>query len=346
MEEIKFEQEPIVFCKGGGCTAKLGPGALSSVLSKIPKTEDPNLLIGYDSSDDAAVYKLTDEIAIVQTLDFFPPMVEDPYIFGQIAAANALSDVYAMGGEVKTALNIVCFPERMDLNILGQILQGGSEKVKEAGGVLAGGHSIADDSVKYGLSVCGIIHPDQIYANNTCQEGDALLLTKPLGVGIVCTAQRVGAASLEAMDQAVKSMSTLNRYASEIIRKYRVHACTDVTGFGFLGHLCEMLEDDYTAVVDKGRIPYIPECPDYVEEFYLTAAAQRNRNHVQDKVEFIDCSFAVEEILYDAQTSGGLLVSMSQEDALKALEELKELGLPCDIVGRVEKRQEKTVIVC
>lgn len=341
-----MEQSPIEFCKGGGCTAKLGPAVLSNVLSKIPKTPDPNLLIGYDSSDDAAVYKLTDEIAIVQTLDFFPPMVEDPYLFGQIAAANALSDVYAMGGEVKTALNIVCFPEQMDLNILGQILLGGSEKVKEAGGVLAGGHSIADDSVKYGLSVCGTIHPDEIYANNTCQEGDALLLTKPLGVGIVCTAQRVNAASKDAMDQAIKSMSTLNRYASEIIRKYRVHACTDVTGFGFLGHLCEMLEEDYTAVVDKNRIPYIPECPNYVEEFYLTAAAQRNRNHVQDKVEFIDCSFAIEEILYDAQTSGGLLVSMNQEDALKALEELKKLGLPCNIVGQVEKRQQKTVIIC
>lgn len=341
-----MEQSPIEFCKGGGCTAKLGPAVLSNVLSKIPKTPDPNLLIGYDSSDDAAVYKLTDEIAIVQTLDFFPPMVEDPYLFGQIAAANALSDVYAMGGEVKTALNIVCFPEQMDLNILGQILLGGSEKVKEAGGVLAGGHSIADDSVKYGLSVCGTIHPDEIYANNTCQEGDALLLTKPLGVGIVCTAQRVNAASKDAMDQAIKSMSTLNRYASEIIRKYRVHACTDVTGFGFLGHLCEMLEEDYTAVVDKNRIPYIPECPNYVEEFYLTAAAQRNRNHVQDKVEFIDCSFAIEEILYDAQTSGGLLVSMNQEDALKALEELMKLGLPCNIVGQVEKRQQKTVIIC
>lgn len=341
-----MEQSPIEFCKGGGCTAKLGPAVLSKVLSKIPKTPDPNLLIGYDSSDDAAVYKLTDEIAIVQTLDFFPPMVEDPYLFGQIAAANALSDVYAMGGEVKTALNIVCFPEQMDLNILGQILLGGSKKVKEAGGVLAGGHSIADDSVKYGLSVCGTIHPDEIYANNTCQEGDALLLTKPLGVGIVCTAQRVNAASKDAMDQAIKSMSTLNRYASEIIRKYRVHACTDVTGFGFLGHLCEMLEEDYTAVVDKNRIPYIPECPNYVEEFYLTAAAQRNRNHVQDKVEFIDCSFAIEEILYDAQTSGGLLVSMNQEDALKALEELMKLGLPCNIVGQVEKRQQKTVIIC
>lgn len=341
-----MQQEPIEFCKGGGCTAKLGPAVLSRVLGRLPKTQDPNLLIGYDSSDDAAVYKLTDELAVVQTLDFFPPMVEDPYTFGQIAAANALSDVYAMGGDVKTALNIVCFPESMDLNILGQILQGGSEKVREARGVLAGGHSIADDSVKYGLSVMGTIHPDKIYANNTCREGDALLLTKPLGVGIVCTADRVGGASEKAMELAVKSMSTLNSYASKIVRKYKTHACTDVTGFGFLAHLCEMLEETYTAVVDKDRIPYIPECPDYVEEFYLTAAAQRNRNHVQDKVVFENCSFALEEILYDARTSGGLLVSMDYEDARKALEEIRLLGLPCDIVGRVEKRQKKSIIVC
>ena len=166
-----MEEEKIVFCKGGGCTAKLGPGALNRVLGKLPKAEDPNLLIGFDHSDDAAVYRLREDLAIVQTLDFFPPMVEDPYTFGQIAAANALSDIYAMGGEVKTALNIVCFPERMDLNILGQILLGGSEKVREAGGVLAGGHSIADQDVKYGLSVTGVIHPDKIFANNSCKRG-------------------------------------------------------------------------------------------------------------------------------------------------------------------------------
>ena len=206
-----MEEEKIVFCKGGGCTAKLGPGALNRVLGKLPKAEDPNLLIGFDHSDDAAVYRLREDLAIVQTLDFFPPMVEDPYTFGQIAAANALSDIYAMGGEVKTALNIVCFPERMDLNILGQILLGGSEKVREAGGVLAGGHSIADQDVKYGLSVTGVIHPDKIFANNSCKEGDVLLLTKPLGVGIVCTASRVGEASKEAMALAVKSMTTLDR---------------------------------------------------------------------------------------------------------------------------------------
>lgn len=337
--------EEIVFCKGGGCTAKLGPAVLSRVLSQLPKKKDENLLIGFEGSDDAAVYKLRDDLAIVQTLDFFPPMVDDPYTFGQVAATNALSDIYAMGGDVKTALNIVCFPESMDLNILGQILLGGNEKVMEAGAVLAGGHSIADADVKYGLSVTGTIHPDKIFANNGCKEGDALILTKPLGVGIVCTAARLKAASKNALDLAIKSMTTLNKYASEIVRKYDVHGCTDVTGFGFLVHLCEMLGENFTAVIDSKKIPYIPECEEYVEEFYLTAAGQRNRNHVQDKVQFMENNFFMEEILYDAQTSGGLLVSMDAKDAKNAIIELKELGLPCEIVGRIEKKREKTVIV-
>ena len=168
-----MSEENIVFCKSGGCTAKLGPGVLDHVLSRLPKKKDDNLLIGFDHADDAAVYRLSDDLAVVQTLDFFPPMVEDPYIFGQIAAANALSDIYAMGGTVKTALNIVCFPEKMDLNILGEILLGGNSKVQEAGGTLAGGHSIADEDVKYGLSVMGTIHPGRVYANNGVREGDA-----------------------------------------------------------------------------------------------------------------------------------------------------------------------------
>lgn len=340
-----MKQEEIVFCRGGGCTAKLGPGVLARVLEKIPKKADENLIIGYDSSDDAAVYKLSDDLAMVQTLDFFPPMVEDPYIFGQIAATNALSDVYAMGGEVKTALNIVCFPETMDLNILGKILLGGSEKVHEAGGVLAGGHSIADSDVKYGLSVTGIIHPDRIFPNNGCRPGDVLLLTKPLGVGIVCTASRVGGASDEALEGAIRSMTTLNKYASGIVRKYRVHGCTDVTGFGFLGHLCEMMGDACTAVIEKEAVPYLPQCPAYVEEFYITAAAQRNRNHVEKKVRFEKEDFVMEEILYDPQTSGGLLVAMEKEDAAAALAEIKALGLPCAIVGEVTERGEKAVIV-
>ncbi|GMB00473.1 selenide, water dikinase SelD [Pelosinus sp. IPA-1] len=337
--------EEIVFCKGGGCTAKLGPGMLSSVLQKLPKGADPNLLVGFDSSDDAAVYQLTDDVAVVQTLDFFPPMVDDPYTFGQIAATNALSDIYAMGGQVKTALNIVCFPEKMDLNILGEIMRGGNEKVQEAGGILVGGHSIADSDVKYGLSVMGTIHPDKIYKNNACQEGDYLLLTKPLGVGIVCTAQRVGESSKEAMDLAIRSMTTLNKYAAEIIGKYRVHACTDVTGFSFLGHLQEMLGDGFGAEIDSLQIPYIPEAVHYANEFFLTAAAQRNRNHVGDRVDFRKVPFAMEEILFDPQTSGGLLISLPLEDAELVLHEIKSLGLPCGLVGTVTKKDDKRIIV-
>ena len=208
-----MEKEKL-FCKGGGCTAKLGAGILSRVLSKLPQgPEDENLLVGYDSKDDAAVYKISDDIAFVQTLDFFPPMVDDPYTFGKIAATNALSDIYAMGGEVKTALNIVCFPEKMDLNILGEIMRGGAEKVIEAGGTLAGGHSIADSDVKYGLSVTGLVNLNKIYTNNGAKPGDALILTKRLGVGIICTANRVGEASSEAMKAVTDSMTTLNKYA-------------------------------------------------------------------------------------------------------------------------------------
>lgn len=338
-------ENEIVFCSGGGCTAKLGPGALSKVLEKLPKPEDPNLLVGFDHSDDAAVYRLSDDLAIVQTLDFFPPMVEDPYLFGKIAAANALSDIYAMGADVKTALNIVCFPEKMDLNVLGKILQGGNEKVREAGGVLAGGHSIADVGVKYGLSVTGTIHPDRIFQNNQALPGDYLILTKPLGVGIVCTAQRVGGATKQALKKATDSMEMLNKYASEIIRKYEVHSCTDVTGFGLLAHLMEMLDQKVSAEIWASEVPYISECEEYAEEFYITAAGQRNRNHVGDQVRFDNCTFALEEILFDPQTSGGLLVSMNPEDAKKAIKDLKKLGLPCGIIGRITKRQQTLITV-
>lgn len=340
-----MSKKDIVFCKGGGCTAKLGPGILSRVLERIPKKYDENLLIGFESSDDASVYKLTDDIAMVQTLDFFPPMVDDPYTFGKIAAANALSDIYAMGGEVKTALNIVCFPEQMDLNILGDIIQGGSEKVEEAGGVLSGGHSIMDQDVKYGLSVTGIINPNKIYQNNGCKIGDKLILTKPLGVGIVSTANRVGEASEEAMNQAIESMCTLNKYAAEIARKYDVHACTDVTGFSLLGHLNEMVAGDCSAVINSAQVPYIKEARDYAEEFLLTAAAQRNRNYLQDKILFNIDDFAMEEILFDPQTSGGLLIAVNPDDVKDIMEELNTLKLPCGVIGEVVESKAYKIIV-
>lgn len=338
--------DKVEFCKNGGCTAKLGAGVLSHILSRLPKgPADEQLLVGYDSKDDAAVYQVSSDTAIVQTLDFFPPMVDDPYLFGQIAAANALSDIYAMGGEVKTALNIVCFPEHMDLNILGEILRGGSEKVIEAGGVLAGGHSIADADVKYGLSVMGTVHPDQLYANNRGKAGDMLILTKKLGVGIICTANRVKEASQKAMDEAVRSMTTLNRYAAEICRKYPVHACTDVTGFGFLGHLHEMLDDRLSCVIDVERIPYIEEARQYADEFLLSAAGQRNRNFVQDHVTFEQIPFAMEEILFDPQTSGGLLLAVDPALAAELEEELQKTGLPARIVGKFLEKQEQEIMV-
>ena len=340
-----MSKKDIVFCKGGGCTAKLGPGILSRVLERIPKKYDENLLIGFESSDDASVYKLTDDIAMVQTLDFFPPMVDDPYTFGKIAAANALSDIYAMGGEVKTALNIVCFPEQMDLNILGDIIQGGSEKVEEAGVVLSGGHSIMDQDVKYGLSVTGIINPNKIYQNNGCKVGDKLILTKPLGVGIISTANRVGEASKEAMDKAIESMCTLNKYAAEIIRKYDVHACTDVTGFSLLGHLNEMVAGDCSAVINSTKVPYIKEARQYADEFLLTAAAQRNRNFLQDKVLFNIDDFAMEEILFDPQTSGGLLIAVNPEDVEEIMKELETLSLPCGVIGEVVNQKQHKIIV-
>ena len=338
--------DKVEFCKNGGCTAKLGAGVLSHILSRLPKgPADEQLLVGYDSKDDAAVYQVSSDTAIVQTLDFFPPMVDDPYLFGQIAAANALSDIYAMGGEVKTALNIVCFPEHMDLNILGEILRGGSEKVIEAGGVLAGGHSIADADVKYGLSVIGTVHPDQLYANNRGKAGDMLILTKKLGVGIICTANRVKEASQKAMDEAVRSMTTLNRYAAEICRKYPVHACTDVTGFGFLGHLHEMLDNRLSCVIDVEKIPYIEEARQYADDFLLSAAGQRNRNFVQDHVTFEQIPFAMEEILFDPQTSGGLLLAVDPALAAELEEELQKAGLPARIVGKFLEKQEQEIMV-
>lgn len=338
--------EKIVFCTGGGCTAKLGAGVLSRILEKLPRGEqDPNLLVGYDSKDDAAVYRITDELAFVQTVDFFPPMVDDPYTFGQIAAANALSDIYAMGGEVKTALNLVCFPESMDLNVLGEILRGGAEKVAEAGGSLAGGHSIADTGVKYGLSVTGLVDPRRMTANDTGRPGDKLLLTKALGVGLICTANRVGEAAPDQMEGAIRSMTTLNKTAAEIAHKYEVHAATDVTGFGFLGHLHEMMGDKLSCVIDAHAVPVLPGAWEAADACLYTAAGQRNRNHTGPFVQFKNVPFPMEEILFDPQTSGGLLLAAAPQDAAALEQELRAAGLPAAIVGEILEKQTTEITV-
>lgn len=335
----------IQFCTGGGCTAKLGPAVLERVLSKLPRPTDANLLVGTESSDDGAVYRLTDDLAVIQTTDFFPPMIEDPYIFGQIAAANALSDIYAMGGTAKTALNLVCFPEAMDLNILGKILQGGQEKVTEAGASLVGGHSIADSGVKYGLAVMGTVHPDKIWRNNGGQPGDRLLLTKPLGVGIVCTAGRVGLASEEAMKAATQSMTTLNRWAAEAASHYEVHACTDVTGFSLLGHLHEMVTGHCSAHLRASRIPVIPQALDYAGDFLTTAAGQRNRRFLSEKVNLRRIPFPMEEVLFDPQTSGGLLLAVPPEAEKPLLHDLEQFGLPCGCIGYLTEQENDEITV-
>lgn len=316
-------------------------------MSKLPKCKpDPNLLIGFDSADDAAVYKVSDEIAVVQTVDFFPPMVEDPYLFGKIAATNALSDVYAMGGEVKTAMNIVCFPQSWDINMLGEILRGGSEMVIEAGGVLVGGHSINDVDVKYGLSVMGLVHPDKIYANNGGHPGDKLIITKRLGVGIISTAHRVGEATDEAMDKAIASMTTLNKYAAQCCKKYDIHGCTDITGFGFLGHLHEMVDGKLTCKVYADQLPVFPEALEYADEFLLTAVAQQNRNHVGRHVRFDpDISFAMQEVMYDPQSSGGLLIVLPPDQADALLADIQALDVPSAIVGEMMEPGSKEIIV-
>lgn len=335
------------FTACGGCIAKLPQGLLKEALSNIPTFDDPNLLVGFDSSDDGAVYKISDELAFIQTLDFFPPMVNDPYLFGQIAAANALSDIYAMGGEVKTALNIVCFPEEEDPVILGQILRGGAEKVKEAGGVLCGGHSINDQEPKYGLSVTGLVHPKKIMMNNACRLGDQIILTKPLGVGMITSAYKAEAVSQASYDQAIDSMRTLNKYAIEIAKQYHLHACTDVTGFGFLGHLNEMVRSkEYSIVVHADAVPYISEAKELAEEFLLTSGGQKNRVFLQNKVMFDGVSMAMEEILFDPQTSGGLLLAVSKEEAPALLRDLEKLDQVSNIVAEVVPAQKNNILVC
>lgn len=336
-EKAKFAAEQLIVC--GGCNAKMGPGNLADILAKLPANKrDDALLVGYDTTDDAAVYQIDPQTALIQTLDFFPSMVSDPYLFGKIAATNALSDVFAMGGDVLTALNIVCFPEDMNKHILERILQGGQEKVKEAGGILAGGHSIHDRLPKYGLAVTGKVAPDKILRNNTVQPGDALILTKPLGVGIVTTSYNAGAASEAAFQQAVDSMQTLNKYAADVLKKHHITSCTDVTGFGLAGHLSEMLHGKLQATIEAVDLPMIPDAYTCAEEFLVTAGGQRNRNFLQDKIKFDLDDYALEEIVYDPQTSGGLLASVPANEAKKVLADLEKAGIAAKCIGQVTEK--------
>jgi selenide,water dikinase len=308
--------------------------------------ESENLIVGFETSDDAAVYRLSDEIAVIQTLDFFTPVVDDPYVFGQIAAANSLSDVYAMGGKPTLALNIVCFPNCLNIDILGEILKGGADKVIEAGAIVIGGHSVEDDEPKYGLSVMGIVHPDKVLKNYGCKVGEVLILTKPLGTGIISTAIKAEIASKEAYDIAVKVMSTLNKYAGEIIMEHEISACTDITGFGIMGHCYEMASGSKISLrLFKDNIPYIKEAKEYAEMGLVPAGSYNNKAYLKGKYELGETQEWLEDILFDPQTSGGLLVSCTVEEAEGLMLRLNELELKSQIIGEVIPLQDKYIIV-
>lgn len=304
------------------------------------------MLVGLETSDDAAVYKVSDDIAIIQTLDFFTPVVDDPYMFGQIAAANALSDVYAMGGEPKMALNIVCFPNCLDPEILGEILRGGADKVKEAGAVLAGGHSVRDDEPKYGLSVTGFVHPDRIYKNYGCRPGDVLILTKQIGSGIINTAVKAQMASEEASEEVIRVMASLNRKAKEAAEGFTVHACTDITGFGLLGHCTEMAKaGNMTLEITAEDVAYMKEAPAYARMGLVPAGAYRNREFAEPYLDPGNVEEMYLDLLSDPQTSGGLLFSVPEEEADGLIRSLKQKGLETEVsvIGRVKKAEDKLI---
>jgi len=310
--------------------------------------KSPNLIVGLENPDDAGVYKLTDDIAIVQTVDFFTPIVDDPFTFGQIAAANSLSDIYAMGGKPVTAMNIVSFPlNKLDIGILKEIMRGGLEKLKEADVVLVGGHSIDDPELKYGLSVTGIIHPQKVLAKQGAQAGDVLILTKPLGTGIISTALKGETASAAAVKKMVASMTTLNRKAAEIIQDIGVHACTDITGFGLIGHAYEMAKAGGCAFCfNSAAVPVFPEALEYARMGLVPGGSHSNRSFYEPFVEYREAvSDELCDILYDPQTSGGLLFSVAENKKDALLKKFRKEKVDAFVVGRVEKEPKGKIII-
>jgi selenide,water dikinase len=326
--------------KAGGCASKLAPGSLAAVLSRLPKQSDPNLLVGFDTSDDAGIYRIAPNVALVQTVDFFTPLVDEPFVFGQIAATNALSDVYAMGGRPVTALSIVCFPQDGDLDVLEAIMRGGIAQMAEAGCVVVGGHSVRDAEIKFGYAITGLIDPDRVFTNTGAVPGDTLILTKPIGTGVITTALKRGLAKPNWVQNAVQSMTTLNRVASEIVTGTAgVHAMTDVTGFGLMGHGRELaLGSGVTIEIVVEEVPRIEGALDAIHLGAIPAGLLANRD-------FVECLSAdapgsriaddLRTLLYDPQTAGGLLISVAPDNADGMLGSLRRAGLNAAKIGSV-----------
>ncbi len=333
------------YAKRSGCGAKLGPQVLERVLQDLPVFEDRNLLVGFEHSDDAAVYRVSEDLAMIQTLDFFPPIVDDPYTYGQIAAANALSDVYAMGGEPKVALNIVGFPSFLPVEVLKEILAGGADKVKETGAVLVGGHSINNEEPLYGLAVSGFVDPARVWKNAGARPGDMLILTKQIGSGVISTSIKGELAPEESVREAIKVMSTLNKDAARVLKDYDVHAATDVTGFSLIGHSLEMAGASGVSIrLFADRVPFIRGARELAESGLVPSGAYRNRAFAEGKVDHGHVSRVLQDLLYDPQTSGGLLVSIRDRDVPDIMHALAaQTQTKAAVVGSVHEAGQKSV---
>ena len=330
-----------------GCGAKVGAGTLSALLKDFRTRTDPRLIVGFDKSDDASVYVVNDETALIQTVDFFPPIVDDPYLFGQIAAANAISDIYAMGGEPRLALNVLCVTETMEEEWIREILRGGYDKAYEAGVIISGGHTIHGSEPLYGLAVTGFAKPEKIRKNDAAKPGDVLILTKPLGVGILTTAAKAGMADPALMDRVYQQMRQLNGEACRVMQRYRVHGCTDVTGFGLMGHSCEMAQGSgCTLHLQTGKIPYHPEALEFADMGLIPAGAYRNRDFAEHETELRgEIPRAMQDLLYDPQTSGGLLIAADGRDAEALLRELQSAVPAAAAIGYVTEREGKGLVI-
>ena len=328
-----------------GCGAKVGAGTLCQLLEGFETHYDARLLVGYDKSDDASVYAVSDELAIIQTTDFFPPIVDDPFMYGQIAATNAISDVYAMGGEPKLALNIMCIPEKMEKHVVQEILRGGYSKAYEAGAIITGGHTIHGAEPIYGLAVTGFAQPQKIWRNSGAKPGDVLILTKPLGVGILTTAAKADLIEPVLLTKLYAQMSTLNKYARDVLVRYSVHACTDVTGFALLGHSLEMAQGSgVTLHINAKDVPYHAAAYEMADMGFVPAGAYRNRDFAQKEVHIVgNVERAVQDILYDPQTSGGLLAAIPEAEAEACLYEMQAVAPQAAIIGYVGEKLDAAI---
>lgn len=343
--ETKVKLTKLANC--AGCGAKMGAGTLAKMLEGFKTNTDERLIVGYDKSDDASVYLLDDNRALIQTTDFFPPIVDDPYLYGRIAAVNAMSDVYAMGGEPKLALNILCAAEGMEEHIIREILRGGYDAAYEAGAIITGGHTIKGSEPVYGLAVSGFVHPDKVLTNSSAKPGDLLILTKPLGVGIITTGAKADMVEKEVMERICRQMARLNKSARDIMVEYDVHSCTDVTGFGLLGHCFEMAQGSGCTIhIRTGDVPYHPEALELASMGLIPAGAYRNREYAGEGVKVQgNISLALQDILYDPQTSGGLLIALDAKSGAECLEKLRKEIPQAAVIGYVTEKEDTDIVL-